>query len=234
MQQLQAKAVNGVPLVGGGHGRKLRRSLVAGKFSSGDINGGAKEQQGFPEVVLEQHYQQLQCAEGYTGPLCANCITKSVQNASPGIDAAALDEGRMPYGRYRQSCHRCPAKKSLTVVYYLLARLLDFAIVSVLVALLANERRKRLRKLAKAAKSAAQKQKKKQPQQGQPPRVVRWVIVGGKVLGRWFDAVCPKWLRNPWALTPLMKREQSKLPDKQDLSPDQLVKVGSGCRGTHK
>ncbi len=60
-------------------------------------------------------YQQVQCAEGYTGPLCGSC-------------ARAADDGAL-YGRAWGLCMRCPSQAAAIGTFVAL-RLVDLAIIA--------------------------------------------------------------------------------------------------------
>ena len=231
MQELQTAAAANVSAVSTANGSSFRRKLSATAAVTEDGSSSSSSRTG-----MDLEFQQLQCTDGYTGPLCASCISTTPHPSSADtVPTAAVSGGNISstgiakrYGRYHQACKECPSQRSLSVLYYILARLLDLGIVAGLVALVAHERRKRLRKLAAQAVVG---QRPVRPQQQQPRKP-------GKVVGvfvawwNWLEWCCkqvfPPRLRNAWAMAPMLMREKGRPAKKDALSTDQLVQVQRG------
>jgi hypothetical protein len=225
MQEIQAAAVASVA-VGGGQGGSARRKLtsVAAAVVKTTTPGSSSSSNANSSSISEFEYQQLQCTEGYTGPLCASCFSapSSLTSASAAT-ASGVSVPAKRYGRYHQACKSCPRQGRLPVLYYILARLLDLSIVAVLVALVAHERRKRLRKLTRQPTPTLT------AQQRRPGALVRAIVSAWDFGKQCCDHLIPQQLRGTWAMAPLLMSEKGRPAKKSAMSSDLLVQVGGWC-----
>jgi hypothetical protein len=209
-------------------GRSQRRLAEEGSSSSSSSSSSSTAE-------IQEIYQQQQCAEGYTGPLCATCVhdpdyvpshTAShplLQNLSSSA-SASTPHGRR-YGKFHQACKACPSNRALSVLYYLLARLLDLLLIAVQVVLVVRERHKRIVKLNSQMAAKMSGKAAPPPPKKTPKGVAAKVVAAKAKVTAQLKRVWPDWLRSSLALAPLMRKEHNKVPKSEELASEFVVQV---------
>ena len=221
---------------------KTGRNKKRNSSSSSDGRGWsgrklAQDNSSSGSTGLYDIYQQLQCAEGYTGPLCSTCVHDPqyvpaysgshplLQNLSSAASASSLPSAGKRYGKFHQSCKACPTNRSLSVLYYLLARFLDLLLIAVQVVLVVRERHKRIVKLNKQHSANMTGKAVPPPRKTTPKGVAAKVVAAHAWMVAQAKRVWPKWLRSSLALAPLMRKEHNKVPKPEELASEFVVQV---------